>query len=64
MEQLQELMRDVKSEWVLKIVIPRTMRIEILRKLFQMNVSPLSLFPGADGLGKFCSLNAELFGWE
>jgi hypothetical protein len=63
-EQLEDLMRDIKTEWLIKIVIPRTMRTEILRKLFQMNVSPLSLFPGADGLGRFCSLKAELFGWE
>jgi len=64
MEQLQELMHDVKSEWALKLIIPRKMRTEILNKLFQMNVNPVSLFPGADGLGKFCSLKAELFGWE
>jgi hypothetical protein len=63
-EQLEDLMRGTTTEWLIKIVIPRTMRTEILRKLFQMNVSPLSLCPGADGLGKFCSLKAELFGWE
>jgi hypothetical protein len=64
MEQIEKLMRGSKAEWVVKIVIPRTMRIEILRKLFQMNVHPLSLFAGADGLGRFCGQKAELFGWE
>jgi FRG domain-containing protein len=64
MEQLDKLMRPVKHEWIVKIVIPRALRSEILGKLFQMNVHPLSLFPGADGLGRFCSLKAELFGWE
>jgi hypothetical protein len=64
MEQLAKLMHPVKDEWIVKIVIPRTLRSEILRKLFQMNVHPLSLFPGADGLGRFCSLKAELFGWK
>jgi hypothetical protein len=64
MEQLQALMLDVKQEWIAKVVIPRNLREEILRRLFQMNVHPLSLFPGADGLGQFCAQKAELWGWE
>jgi hypothetical protein len=62
--QLEKLMRDVRDVWIVKIVIPRRLRQKVLRKLFQMNVHPLSLFPGADGLGRFCKLKAELFGWE
>jgi hypothetical protein len=64
MEQTEKLMRSVKTQWVRKIVIPRTLRQEILRRLFQMNVHPLSLFPGPDGLGRFAGLKSELFGWE
>ena len=66
LEQMEKVMfdEDIKSEWLIKIVFPRTFRKELLRHLFQMNIHPLSLFPGADGLGKFCALKAELFGWE
>jgi hypothetical protein len=64
MAQTQKLMRGARTEWVRKIVIPRTLRQEALRRLFQMNVHPLSLFPGPDGLGQFAKQKAELFGWE
>lgn len=62
-EQLEELMLGVRDEWIAKITIPATMRREILQKLFRMNIHPLSLFPSADGLGRFCKEKAELFGW-
>jgi hypothetical protein len=64
MQQLEVLMSGVADQWIAKIVVPRAKRIEILRRLFHMNVHPLSLFPGPDGLGRFCKLKAELFGWE
>jgi hypothetical protein len=64
MQQLDTLMHANRDEWIVKITIPRALRLEILSRLFQMNVHPLSLFPGADGLGRFCKLKAELFGWE
>jgi hypothetical protein len=64
MEQLSKLMHGSNREWVTKILIPRSMRRDILQRLFRMNVHPLSLFPGADGLGRFCREKAELFGWE
>jgi len=64
MGQLAKLMRDVKANWIVKITIPRTLRAEILRRLFRMNVHRLSLFPGPDGLGCFCAQKAEIFGWE
>jgi hypothetical protein len=62
--QLDKLMAGLIPEWLIKILIPRKLRKEILCKLFQMNIHPMSLFPGADGLGRFCGLKAELFGWE
>jgi hypothetical protein len=64
MEQLSKLMHGSNREWITKILIPRSMRRDILQRLFRMNVHPLSLFPGADGLGRFCREKAELFGWE
>jgi hypothetical protein len=64
MGQVEKLMRGVKQEWIVKILIPAALRTEALRRLFRMNVHPLSLFPGADGLGQFCAQKAELWGWE
>lgn len=64
MEQAEELMDGISQDWIVKIVIPRTMREEALSRLFEMNVHPLSLFPGADGLGRFCALKAQLYGWD
>ena len=64
MEQAETLMSEDEGEWIVKVIIPRTLREEALRRLFQMNVHPLSLFPGADGLGRFCAQKAELWGWE
>jgi hypothetical protein len=61
MEQVQILMSRVRHEWIAKVLIPRTWREDALRRLFQMNVHPLSLFPGADGLGQFCAQKAELW---
>ena len=51
LEQLQKLMIDVRTEWIVKITAPRSIREDCLRRLFKMNIHPLSLFPGADGLG-------------
>jgi hypothetical protein len=64
MEQVEQLMHGIKHEWIVKIVIRRNLREEFLRRLLQMNVHHLSLFPGADGLGRFCALKAELSGWD
>ena len=64
MEQLEALMDRTKQEWIVKIVVPRSLREEALRRLLQMNIHHLSLFPGADGLGRFCALKAELWGWD
>jgi hypothetical protein len=64
MQQAEQLMQGTKHQWIVKIVIPITLREEILRRLLQMNVHHLSLFPGADGLGRFCALKAELTGWD
>lgn len=54
LEQLQKLMINTRREWIVKIIAPRSLREDALRKLFRMNIHPLSLFPGADGLGRFC----------
>ena len=43
---------------VLKIIVPRYLREEILRDLWSMNVSSATLFPGIDGFTR--SLNYHL----
>ena len=64
MEQVTLLMNGVPDDWIVKIVIPRVLRDEVLKRLFQMNIHPLSLFPGADGLGRFCTQKAALWGLD
>jgi hypothetical protein len=64
MAQIEDLMVDVREDWLVKILIARTLRDEVLKRLFHMNVHPLSLFPGIGGLGRFCELKSELWGWE
>src|SRR5205085_9529443 len=54
MEQVENLMGGINNDWIVKIEVPRTLREEVLRRLLQMNVHHVSLFPGADGLGRFC----------
>lgn len=64
MKQLEALMVGQAEKWATKIVVTSELRKEALRRLFQMNIHPLSLFPGVDGLGRFCGQKADLFGWE
>jgi FRG domain len=62
MEQLEAMMENAKEEWLIKIVIPRALRDLMLKRLFQMNIHSQSLFPGTDGLGRFCQSKIELWG--
>lgn len=63
LSQMDEMMAGVKDDWITKLVVPRTLREEVLRRLLEMNIHPLTLFPGLDGLGSFCVQKAELHGW-
>ncbi len=38
---------------ITKVVIPKDLKIDILRKLWYSNVNAKTLFPGIDGLGKY-----------
>lgn len=49
MRNLEGSRDDDGGRHVIKIVIPRAMRREGLRHLFEMNISRTSLFPGLDG---------------
>jgi hypothetical protein len=48
----------VKKEWLLKLQILPSARLEMLRELRKMNISYTTLFPGLDGFG--ASLNTEV----
>lgn len=48
----------VKNEWLFKLQILPSARLEILRELRKMNISYTTLFPGFDGFA--ASLNTEL----
>ncbi len=64
LDQFQKLMSRSRGPWISKLVFTRALRVEILRRLHQMNIHSLSLFPGMDGLGRFCARKAELYGWD
>jgi len=40
-------------DWLWKIVIPKEHKIKFLAKLHAMNITGASLFPGADGIGRY-----------
>jgi hypothetical protein len=44
--------REYWKYWNSKIVIPKTLKREFLRRLQMMNITADSLFPGLDGLGR------------
>jgi hypothetical protein len=46
---------------LIKIVIPREMRREALKHLFDMNISRTSLFPGLDGFAYSLGVYAPLY---
>jgi hypothetical protein len=61
-DQLEVMMNNVAEDWLVKIVVPRALRNQMLKQLFQMNIHSHSLFPGAEGLGRFCHSKVELWG--
>jgi hypothetical protein len=52
MENLQALPDWESEQNLLKIVIPASMRREAIERLFYMNISRTSLFPGLDGFAQ------------
>lgn len=50
------------ATWLRRIRINQAVREEILRKLFQMNVHELALFPDLDALARFLRQKAQIFG--
>jgi hypothetical protein len=46
---------------ILKIIIPEGMRLEGLRRLWRMDISRASLFPGLDGFAASLGVNHSLF---
>jgi hypothetical protein len=48
----RELFETMKRTPLLKIVLDRSLRAEVLRELAQMNINHSSLFPGLDGYAR------------
>lgn len=42
-----------RINWLCKVVIPKEHKIQFLAKLHAMNITGASLFPGADGIGRY-----------
>jgi hypothetical protein len=42
-----------KCKWLCKVVIPKEHKIQFLSNLHAMNITGASLFPGADGIGRY-----------
>jgi hypothetical protein len=60
-ESLESMMcGKARSQWLRLIYIDRQSRHDILRRLLQMNIHELSLFPDLDGLARFAAAKAEL----
>jgi hypothetical protein len=51
-ENLCSLKGYGEKKHILQLIIPRKIAIEGLKKLFQMNISRTTLFPGLDGYSK------------
>ena len=49
------------ENWIRRIEIPRSERLSILRRLFQQNTHPFTLFSDLDSLGKSLLLKRELY---
>ena len=51
-EMIDNSFADSDHEYCHKIIIPNSIKTNVLKKLMRMNVSANSLFPGLDGLGR------------
>jgi hypothetical protein len=49
------------TDSIVRIVIPESLRIQILRQLWSMDISRAALFPGLDGFAKSLGVNHSLF---
>jgi hypothetical protein len=58
---LAALARGSRTDNILKIVIPETLRHEALKQLWMMNISSAALFPGLDGFARTLGINHSLF---
>ncbi len=57
------MMKNRSDEWIKLFEIPTRVLPEIERRLFQMNVHELSLFPDLEGLAGFLRQKASLH-WD
>jgi hypothetical protein len=60
---LFKMMQNRSDEWIKLFKIPSSLLPEIARRLFQMNVHELSLFPDLEGLAGFLRQKASLH-WD
>ena len=59
-DSLARMMQDVGSEWYKRFRIPEAALVEVERRLFQLNIHDLSLFPDIEGLAGFVRQKVRL----
>lgn len=60
-ENLDALSRGQRTDSIVKIVIPKSKRSEVLKHLWTMDISRAALFPGLDGFAKSLGIYHSLF---
>jgi hypothetical protein len=62
-DSLSTMLAEGPKQMVRKIVFPSSLRCDLLKRLFNLNIHPVSMFPDLGGLASFISMKQELFGW-
>jgi hypothetical protein len=60
-ESLERMMGSTKGGWYRRFRIPRKTLDELEKRLFQMNIHELSLFPDVQGLAGFVRQRMRLY---
>ena len=60
-ESLKCMMVGSSDDWLQCLIIPAGLRPECLKRLMNMNIHPLSVYPDISGLAEFLKLKKELF---
>lgn len=60
-DNLEALSKGRRSKHIVRIVIPKSKRTEVLKRLWSMDISRAALFPGLDGFARSLGIYHSLF---